>query len=130
MVIYYATTYYHVLCAIIHKLLYEKNSQSYILISDNRAEHEKLCERLKKTNIFDNVIYYQDRLLVSVASREFNVNPSKFNMNKLLENMCREVEKITPFEINSNNTKLTINRILFVIINISLCLILDHWVYI
>lgn len=103
MVVYYTTTYYHVLCAIIHRILYETNSVAKILVSDSRVEHEKLCERLKESNIFDDVIYYKDRLIVSNASSKFRLLPLKFNMKKILSNMYREVEKITPFEINKDN---------------------------
>ena len=103
MVVYYTTTYYHVLCAIIHRILYEPDSQAVILVSDSRVEHEKLCERLEKSGIFNKVIYYEDRLIVSNASRRFKHLPFKFNMKRILKDMYKEVEKITPFEINTEN---------------------------
>lgn len=103
MIVYYATTHYHVLCAILHKLIYKKENEALLLISNTRAGHDSLCEKVKKQNIFKNVILYEDKSIVRRASREYNLFRHDLNMHRIMNWVLKKVEEITPFPITSNN---------------------------
>lgn len=68
MNIYYAMTNYHLLCCIVHKLLLNEKNDAHLYVSSFLSLNQTdIIDRIKKTNIFSEVIEYEE---ISVKREE------------------------------------------------------------
>ena len=103
MVVYYTTTHYQVLCAILHKIKYEKDEKSCLVVTNARISHKNLCEKVKYAKIFDEVVYYDDKQLVAICSNEYKKIWCKWNIKGILKKIYPMIQKGLPFTINNNH---------------------------
>ena len=60
MVLYHAMTNYHLLCCILHKIIYNNDKKCVLYLSHINMDITKLLKNLKKSKIFEDVkVYYE-----------------------------------------------------------------------
>ncbi len=103
MNIYYAATYYHVLCAITHRLFCAPEDRAHIIVSDSRSYHQAMCVRLKDTDLFDGVTYFEEHDIVAKCSSLYKKQGCKGSIASIEAMSCREIEKRLPFPITDEH---------------------------
>lgn len=88
MILYHAITNYHILCCILHKIIYNNDKECILYISSINKDKQKLTENIKKTNIFKNVEIY----------KEYNFG--KIQKNKNFSSIINEISNHTKKNIN------------------------------
>lgn len=69
MDLYYSLTKYHLLSMILHKIIYGKNSDSVIYISNLMQNYENVIGNIKKTELFKEVIMFPDKDILNERRR-------------------------------------------------------------
>lgn len=99
MNLYYGLTNYHLLCSILHKMIYLPNEKA-IFIASQGVLKDRINE-LKKANIFDEVYYIEDK---EIRDQKFNEQLSENSSVQEVENVsqdfAKEYSKMIPFDIN------------------------------
>lgn len=102
MNLYYGLTNYHLLCSILHKMIYLPNEKA-IFIASQGVLKDRINE-LKKANIFDEVYYIEDK---EIRDQKLNEQLSKNSSVQEIENVSQdfanEYLKIVPFDFNKIN---------------------------
>ncbi len=97
MRLYYGLTNYHLLCCILHKIIYGKNEQSIFVASQGILKNRMAA--LKKNGIFKEVYYLED---TDIRNRAFN-SLNKKSTQKEIENrisiFVAQYDKLLPFNI-------------------------------
>ena len=101
MVVYFCVTYYHVLCAILHRVTFESKSNAIIMISNNRPNHEALSMRLRNTNLFNDVIFFDNNTIIKKAMYMYKLQGCKGNISRIVKNICLDTEKTLKFDVNA-----------------------------
>lgn len=102
MNLYYGLTNYHLLCSIVHKMLYLPNEDAIFVASEGRLKNR--IEKLKESNIFKEVYYIEDKKIRDNILNNQLKNGKEFSNDKI-ENIAKqyilEYEKILPFNIKN-----------------------------
>ena len=98
MKLYYGLTNYHLLCSILHKLVYFPDEKAIFVASEGRTKDR--IEILRKLKIFDEVYYIEDKKL---RNESLNDTLTEQSSDLEIENIAREYvckyEKVLPFDM-------------------------------
>lgn len=101
MILYYGLTNYHMLCCILHRLIYNSKEKAIFVASQGILKSR--IDDLTKSKIFDEAYYLED---TNVRDSNFNVLNSQSSV-KEIENVTNifisQYEKILPFDIDKFN---------------------------
>lgn len=100
MDLYYAVTNYHLLCFILHKMIFNNNN-ARLLLSEYLVENDdKLPHRIKETRLFKDVIivdkpeFYEDDEFLSKADLEKRISNINKKIEKKYSKIIRESKNI------------------------------------
>ena len=91
MDLYYVMTNYHVLCAILHKIVFNKERKAVLWVSSYLVDNQpEVFESLKKSNFFDKVIEYQEIGFLYFGDMKVNRKMSDEELEIIDDNIDRE----------------------------------------
>ena len=98
MILYYGLTNYHMLCCILHKLIYNSDEKAVFVASQGilKSRINSLC----KSKIFDEVYYLEDTNIRDSNFNVLNTESSTKEIEKVSNKFINEYEKILPFDID------------------------------
>lgn len=97
MVLYYGLTNYHLLCSIIHRIIYNQEEKAVFVSSQGILKNR--INSLKKSNIFNEIYYIED---TELRNNNFNIlNGQSFSseIEDVAKKFIYQYEKILPFKI-------------------------------
>lgn len=101
MNLYYGLTNYHLLCSMVHKMLFFSNEEAIFVASEGRLKSR--INNLRQSNIFKEVYYIEDKKLRDEFLNKPLTIKEDININ-IIENIAKkyvlEYEKILPFNID------------------------------
>lgn len=101
MNLYYGLTNYHLLCSILHKIIYLPNEKAIFVASQGALKNR--INDLKKIGIFDDVYYIEDKEMRDKELNYLSEKSSVFEIEKASNKFVNNYSKIIPFDINKIN---------------------------
>lgn len=101
MKLYYGLTNYHLLCSIVHKIIYNKNEKTIFMASQGILKSR--IDKLRKLNFFNEVYYLEDTEIRDSCFNILNINSTKKEIEIAAIKFVGEFEKIMPFNFNKIN---------------------------
>lgn len=98
MKLYYGLTNYHLLCCILHRLIYNSNEEAIFVASQGILKSR--IETLEESNIFDTVYYLEDTNIRNKYFEGLNEKTAPSEIEKIANEFSNKYEKILPFNIN------------------------------
>lgn len=98
MKLYYGLTNYHLLCSILHRIIYNPNEKAIFVASQGILKGR--IDSLKKLDLFDEVYYMED---TSTRDSCFNILKQESSINeikKAANDFVPKYEKLLPFRID------------------------------
>lgn len=92
MVLYHASTMYHVLCAMVHRLAYHGGEEAQLLMMEYTKplrERKSFAERLTSFGYFSSVRYVPEKQIRMKNGRTLNQNSSEEEINSVIDSVCR-----------------------------------------
>lgn len=92
MVLYHASTMYHVLCAIVHRLAYHGGEEAQLLMMEYTKplrERKSFAERLVSFGYFNSVRYVPEKQIRMKNGRTLDQNSSDEEINSVIDSICR-----------------------------------------
>lgn len=99
MILYHASTAYHVLCCIVHKLAYHKEEKATFMIVEHMLPKDELITFINKLNTFswfDEIISVPEGSFRMSHGKTLNLQSSENNILEVIGNICMEVDKWYP----------------------------------
>lgn len=97
MVLYYGLTNYHLLCSIIHKIIYNPKEKAIFVSSQGILKNR--IDSLKKSNIFNEVYYIEDTELRNNNFNVLNENSSISEIENVAKKFVYQYKELLPFKI-------------------------------
>ena len=101
MNLYYGLTNYHLLCSILHKLIYLPNEEAIFVTSDGRLKSR--IESLKESNIFKEVYYIEDKKLrdekLNIALSQYDEKTNINEIEDISNEFVKSYDKMIQFDI-------------------------------
>lgn len=95
MILYYGLTNYHMLCCILHKLIYNPKKNAIFVASQGILKSR--INSLRKSKIFDEVYYIEDTNVRDSNFNILNTKSTKDEIENVSNKFITEYEKILPF---------------------------------
>ena len=114
MVLYHAMTNYHILCCILHKIIYNNDKKCVIYISSLNKDKKRLVKTIANSGIFDEVKIFKEFYFHSIKKRDSTKDAlekiSKFikanneiNFEKIEEyNVCPDHYSLAMYLVSNN----------------------------
>lgn len=99
MIIYHAITNYHILCCILHKIIYNKDKKCTIYISSINKDKKRLEKTIIESKIFDNVEIFKEFNFSSIKPNDSIKNSISKISNYLLENNEINFKEIEEYNV-------------------------------
>lgn len=102
MILYYGLTNYHLLCSILHKIIYCLNEKAIFVTSDGRLKNR--IENLKNSKIFNEVFYIEDKKLRDQLLNEKLTktrNLTKSTIEDVSQEYMSKYEKLILFDLKN-----------------------------
>jgi len=99
MILYHASTSYHVLCCIVHKLAYHKDEKTTFMIVEHmlpKNELEAFINKLDSFSWFDEIISVPEGSFRLSHGKTLNLQSSENDILEVINNICSEVDKWYP----------------------------------
>jgi hypothetical protein len=100
MILYHASTSYHVLCCIVHKLAYHKEEEATFMIVEHmlpKNELEAFISSLNSFSWFDKIIPVPEGTFRLSHGKALNLHSTELDILEVINNICDEVDKWHPF---------------------------------
>lgn len=96
MTIYYCSTGYHVLCAVLHRLIENPPPPCILFLANTREQAGTFLERIQESGIFNRVSLFDQRSIHAIA----NASDLLARSTRIAVSIMREeVEKAVPFAL-------------------------------
>ena len=87
MILYHASTVYHLLCCIVHKCIYRKEKQATLLIVEylqNKEVLDVIVERLVRLEWFEKIVIVPERKIKALHLKTLSENSRNAQIKKVL----------------------------------------------
>lgn len=98
MKLYYGLTNYHLLCSILHKLVYNSKEKAIFVASQGILKNR--IELLRKSKIFEDVYYLEDTKVRNSYFNQLSENSSSSEIEEIANKFIIEYRDILPFNID------------------------------
>lgn len=99
MKLYYGLTNYHLLCCVLHKIIYNSDETAIFVASQGILKSR--IENLKKYKIFDSVYFLEDTILRNNAFLSLSSGSTDIEIDSEISKFVVEYEKFLPFDLKS-----------------------------
>ena len=99
MILYHASTSYHVLCCIVHKLSYHKNEKATFMIVEHMLPKNELTEFIRQLNSFswfDEILSVPEGTFRLCHGKTLNLNSDEYDILEVIDNICQAVDQWFP----------------------------------
>ncbi len=99
MILYHASTSYHVLCCIVHKLAYHKEDKATFMIVEHmlpKNELEAFIVKLNSFSWFDEIIPVPEGTFRLCHGKTLDLRSTELDILEVINNICDEVDKWHP----------------------------------
>ncbi len=99
MILYHASTSYHVLSCIVHKLAYHRDEKATFMIVEHimpKNELEAFLHQLDSFSWFDEILSVPEGSFRLSHGKTLNLHSSENDILEVIRNICTEVEKWYP----------------------------------
>lgn len=99
MILYHASTSYHVLCCIVHKLAYHKDEKATFMIVEHMLPKNELklfIDKLNTFSWFDEILSVPEGSFRLSHGKTLNQNSSEYDILEVIDNICTEVDRWYP----------------------------------
>lgn len=99
MILYHASTAYHVLCCVVHKLAYHKEEEAVFMVVEHmmpKHELQVFLNKIKSFYWFHEIISVPETSFRMNHGKALNLQSSETDMLEVIHNICREVDRWYP----------------------------------
>ena len=103
MILYHASTVYHLLCCIVHKCIYRKEKQATLLIVEylqNKEVLDVIVERLVRLEWFEKIVIVPERKIKALHLKTLSENSRNAQIKKVLYKIIRGVKDLLQIDFS------------------------------